>query len=224
MVICPPAVFLSDLAKIKGGQIALGAQDAFWERDGAYTGMLSPTMLRNAGADYLILGHSERRRLGDGDGEINRKVALALKHRLKVILCVGEERRDPDGFYLQTIRTQLEAGLAGVPKKQLNELIVAYEPVWAIGEAARASDTPRDFLEQQIYIRKVMAGLAGKELALKLPVLYGGSVDGGNAYGFLTEGGPPSALGGVGLLVGRASLEPREFIKILQAAHDAAHH
>src|SRR3989338_4368602 len=148
VVICPPAVFLSDLAKIKGGQIALGAQDAFWERDGAYTGMLSPTMLRNAGADYLILGHSERRRLGDGDGEINRKVALALKHRLKVILCVGEERRDPDGFYLQTIRTQLEAGLAGVPKKQLNELIVAYEPVWAIGEAARASDTPRDFLEQ----------------------------------------------------------------------------
>ncbi len=216
VVICPPAVFLSDLAKIVGERLKLGGQDSFWETAGAYTGALGPTMLRNAGASYVLIGHSERRRLGEGDGVLNRKLRRALEIGLKPILCVGEEVRDAEGNYLQTLKTQVEEGLRGLPKKMLTELVIAYEPVWAIGAEAKASDTPSGFMEQAIYIRKIVAGFAGKELGLALPVLYGGSVDQNNALAFLTEGGAD------GLLVGRASLDPKIFIEIIKLAHELA--
>lgn len=212
VVICPPAVYLSDLAKLAGEKIKLGAQDTFYETLGAYTGELGASMLAHAGASYVLLGHSERRRAGDADGTINRKLRRALAVGLRPVLCVGEERRDPDGFYLQTLRTQLEEGLRGLSKKDFAALTIAYEPVWAIGAEAKGSDTPRGFLEQAIYIRKVIAGLAGKEAALKLPVLYGGSVDQNNAAGFLGDGEAD------GLLVGRASLDPQIFIETIKLA------
>lgn len=215
-IICPPAVFLAELTrKTKGNpRLEFGAQNAFWELNGAFTGQLGPTMLRNSGAKYLILGHSEARRAGDSDSMINRKIKLALTHGLKVILCVGEEERDEAGQYLQTIRTQLEENLRGVLKKQFANLVIAYEPIWAIGLNARAVDTPRGFLEQAIYIRKVISAFVGKDAALVLPILYGGSVKAENALSFLVEGEAS------GLLVGRASLEPENFIQILKSADE----
>jgi triosephosphate isomerase len=213
-VICPPAVWIGGLASGKG--LALGGQDAFWELSGAYTGQLGPTMIRNAGATYVIIAHSEARTLGDTDNIVNAKVRLALKHDLKVILCVGEKERDSKGKYLEVLRGQIESALAGIPKVVAKRIILAYEPIWAIGAAAKGVDTPAGFLEQAIFIRKVLAGIIGKASALETQILYGGSANADNAGGFLGEGGAS------GLLVGRASLSPESFIKILKVANSVA--
>lgn len=208
VVICPPAVYLASL-----GGLTLGGQDAFWELSGAYTGRLGPTMLRNSGASYVILGHSEARALGDTDAIINQKLRLALRHGLKVILCVGEKERDEKGDYLKIIRSQLTNSLAGLQRKQVGQLILAYEPIWAIGAAAKGADNPESFFQQSIFLRKVLAEMFGKAAAMACPILYGGSANSGNAAGFLKEGRAD------GLLVGRASLDPAEFIKILKLAN-----
>lgn len=213
-VICPPAVFLSPLGD-RVSKLAFGAQNCFWETAGAYTGQIGPSMLRNSGASFLLLGHSEARRFGDSDEIIARKLRAALKYDWRIILGVGEETRDESGEYLQVIKRQLETALRGMPRKFFERLIIAYEPVWAIGEGAKQSDTPAGFLEQAIYIRRILSGLIGKEVALALPILYGGSVTAANAANFLAEGRAD------GLLVGRASLEAAEFIKILRLANDA---
>jgi triosephosphate isomerase len=219
-VICPPALYLPLLAprvEKAGAALALGAQDAFWEEEGAHTGLVSALMLRRAGAEYLIVGHSERRAAGDTDQIVNRKLKAALAAGLKVILCVGESERDQAGAYLGWLRQQVVTALAGVPPRFLNKIIVAYEPVWAIGEGASRADTPSGFLEQALYIRKIVSGLPGvaKEAALALPVIYGGSVTPENAASFLTAGAAS------GLLVGRSSLDPVAWRAILHAAETA---
>lgn len=213
-VICPPAIFLPDLAKANGSnkRLSLGGQDAFWLKEGAWTGQIGPSMIRKAGAQYLILGHSERRAMGDSDEVVNQKLKLALSEGLRVILCVGERERDSHGQYLKVISQQLEMALNKVPKKFANQLIIAYEPVWAIGERAKASDTPHGFLEQAIFIRKVLSHWADRQQLMSVPILYGGSVDQKNALSFLTEGQAD------GLLVGRASLRTDQFTEILKLA------
>ena len=140
-VVCPPTPWLSLWAGFKSGKaLALGAQDCFGEAEGAFTGQVSPVMLKNIGAQYVIIGHSERRAAGDSDELINQKVRAALKAGLSVVLCVGETVRDDHGVYLETIKEQILVGLAKVPKPMLSRVIVAYEPVWAIGEKATESD------------------------------------------------------------------------------------
>jgi triosephosphate isomerase len=214
-VICPPAVWLWPMAeRLSGRRLLLGGQDVSWATEGAHTGELSAAMIKHAGAKYVLLGHSERRAASDSDEVINQKIKAALRVGLKVIFCVGERERDPSGEYLNELRRQIEAGLAGIPRKNLDELTVAYEPVWAIGSAAVAADTPAGFLEQALYIRKVLSGLVGAPAALALPVLYGGSVDHKNAVGFLTEGQAD------GLLVGRASLRVSQFQEIIKLAEN----
>lgn len=211
VVICPPALFLSGL--VNGAptpRLFFGAQDAFWESSGAYTGQISATMLRKAGARYVILGHSEKRAAGETDELISRKLKASLKEGLRVILCVGERTRDSHGFYLKTLKQELEEGLRSVIKRQMSGLIIAYEPLWAVG--ARQADTPADFMEQAIFIRKVLSGLAGQEIARSVPVLYGGSVNVKNAAAFLGAGQAD------GLLVGRESLRADHFIEILKIA------
>ncbi len=207
-IICPPAVYLNGL---KG--VELGAQDCFWEKSGAHTGRLAPAMLRSVGVTTVIVGHSEMRAAGDDDAAVNRKVRAALAEGLAVILCVGERARDPEGHYLRELETQLINSLAGVSKKQASQLIIAYEPLWAIGALALESDSPEGFRHQAIFIRKVLAGQFSKELALRLPILYGGSVNTKNAAGFLTSGAAS------GLLVGRESLRADKFIEILKIAN-----
>lgn len=214
VVICPPVVFLADLAKKPAKNLAFGGQDAFWETAGAYTGQVGPTMFRHSGAAYLILGHSEARALGDSDKIVNLKLHQALRAGLTPILCVGEAARDERGEYLKFLRAQVEAALFGLPRNEAKKVVLAYEPVWAIGDKAKGADTPAAFLEQAIFLRKVLSAIIGPEAALLTPILYGGSVKPENAAGFLNEGEAD------GLLVGRASLEPSSFIRILKIANE----
>lgn len=217
-IVCPPIIFLALLGKSyqASARFSLGAQDAFWVLDGAWTGQIGPSMVRHSGASAVILGHSERRVLGDSDKIINQKLKLALSQNLQVILCVGEQERDNHGEYLKIIRGQISSALDKVAKKFSAQIIVAYEPVWAIGERAKSSDTPHAFLETAIFIRKILSHWCGHASAHAVPVLYGGSVDGKNAESFLREGRAD------GLLVGRASLRPDQFPQILKIADETA--
>ncbi len=208
VVVCPPTVFLSILEK-KKGSVRMGVQDASSEKEGAYTGAVSSSMVKSAGATYVIIGHSERRASGDTNEIVNKKILLALEYRLTVILCVGEEVRDDNGDYLTLLSSQLTEALRGVTPALYKNIIIAYEPVWAIGERAKGSDTPASFLEIALYIKKTLAELIGKEKALSVPVLYGGSVNIDNAYEFLYLGKAD------GFLIGRASLNPKAFAQII---------
>ncbi len=211
VVVCPPVLFLTDLAsRLESKTIALGAQDASWETDpGPWTGAVSPGMIGYAGARYVILGHSERRAMGESNDDVRRKLKASLAAGLRVVLCVGERERDPQGFYLEVLKQQLTIALKGAPKTVLRQLFLAYEPVWAISNFNRGADTPDDFLHQAIFLRKILSGLFNREFAQQVPILYGGSADAKNAMGFLTEGQAD------GLLVGRASLTPETFFPAL---------
>lgn len=211
VVICPPVLFLSDLAlRVDGKQLSLGAQDAFWETEpGPWTGAVSASMFGYAGARYVLVGHSERRALGETNDEVRRKLKAVLASGLRAVLCVGERERDQQGFYLEVLKQQLLTALKGAPRTALNQLILAYEPVWAISSQQRGADTPDDFLQQAIFLRKILSGLFNREVARQVPVIYGGSVDAKNAGGFLLAGQAD------GLLVGRASLMPETFFPAL---------
>ncbi len=210
LIICPPALFLPLFGR--SNSITLGAQDVSFHHDGAHTGEISPAMFRSLGVEYSIIGHSERRESGDTDEIVAQKLAAALEYRLRPILCVGERERDQSGVYLKVIRAQIESALQKIPKSELKLLVIAYEPVWAIGVRARGASTPEDFLEQSIYIRKILSTFTDTATALRVPVLYGGSVDAENAAPFLDKGKAH------GLLVGRESLDIEEFGKILRSA------
>jgi len=210
LVVCPPAVYLPFFKK--GENLALGGQDSFTADEGAYTGQISPAMLQHVGAEYVIVGHSERRARGETDEEISRKVKLAIRHGLYGILCVGERERDDGHRYLKLLRDQFVTAVSQIPKTMFNRLILAYEPVWAIGAGAKASDTPGGFLEQKIFLRKILNEILPKKQAMEIPILYGGSVNDDNASGFLDQGEAD------GLLVGRASLYPQVFKSILEQA------
>ena len=215
VVVAPPAIYLGLLTGSRAGKskkFALAAQDASAELSGAYTGEVSQAMVKNLGVEYLIIGHSERRKAGEENLLINKKVKSAIKLDFKIILCVGEWVRDNDGNYLKTLEEQLMSAFKGVTKLEMKNVLIAYEPVWAIGAQATVSDTPEGFTEQALFIRKILNNIFGKEVAMSVPILYGGSVDAGNASGFLNEGEAN------GLLVGRSSLTIQEFTKILKIA------
>ena len=216
-VVCPPAVFLSEMNRlVSGHRCVLGAQNAFTEEVGAYTGEVSAVQCKNAGAQYIILGHSERRAQGETDAFVAEKVRAALRAGVFVILCVGEIARDDSGKYLSFVEQELQGSLARVEKGMKGKLVIAYEPIWAIGENAKRSAEPADVLEMNIFIRKVLADLYGKTTAFETPVLYGGSVDEKNSEAFLVEGEAD------GLLVGRASLDPHRFGEIVRIADSSA--
>ena len=209
-VICPPSVYVGDLKKIiSGHRCVLGAQNIWIENEGAYTGEVSPAMLSSLGVHYVIVGHSERRAMGETDELISKKVVAGIKAGLTVVLCVGEKERDLDGEYLKLIAEQLTIALRGVSKKDLKQIVVAYEPVWAIGKYALRAATAEDALEASISIKKTLAGLYATA-ATEVPILYGGSVDAKNAEEFVTKSRVD------GLLVGRTSLDVVVFTEILK--------
>lgn len=218
-VICPPAVYAGLLApKVLGseGVAALGLQDVFYENEGSYTGAVSISMLQSIGATYVIVGHSERRiKLGETDAQIAQKVNLALATGITPILCVGEHTRDTHGQYLDVIRDQLKASLAGIDPKSIRKIIIAYEPVWAIGKTDKDAMKPSDIHETKIFIHKTLTDIYGSDAA-KVPVLYGGSVSSVNAPAILENGEVD------GLLVGGKSLIPEEFSAIINAAAGVA--
>lgn len=213
VLICPPFVYLSELKKmVLNSKVELGAQDVSLADQGAYTGSVSAYMVRDLGIKTTIIGHSEKRASGDTDEMINQKILTAISAGLRVILCIGESVRDSHGEYLQTLQKQLEKDLVGFPTKLADRLIIAYEPVWAIGKNATGVETPDGFLYNKIFIRKVLAGIVGRKKAIEVPVLYGGSANSQNAGDFLKVGQAD------GLLVGRDSLNPKNFAEIIKIA------
>jgi triosephosphate isomerase len=209
VVLCLPYTWLTDFSHKEKKVVSFGAQDAAIETEGPYTGEVSPTMLTSSGVEYVILGHSERRALGETDDLISKKVLASIKSGLKVILCVGEKGRDLHGDYLLFLRQQIVNSLHKVPKRYLKKLIVAYEPVWAIGKSEDEAMNARDLHETSIYIKKVLSEIYGQVEGMRIPILYGGSVSHKNAKDLLT-------LGEVqGLLVGRESLNPKKFESLL---------
>ena len=201
IVICPPFVYLPLLERKK---IKLGAQDAFWENEGPFTGEISPKMLKEFKVSYVILGHSERRRYFKEDDEmIGRKLKKVLKEKLKAILCLGEKK----GEGKKTVERQLFKAIEGISKKEIKNLILAYEPVWAIGTGKFCQPQKARAISQ--FIREILSKKYGKKVSKEIKIIYGGSVDKKNAIFYLKEGLD-------GLLIGGASLKKKEFLKIIE--------
>ncbi len=216
-VVCPPFVLIPALEKLVAGRFAtyLGAQDCFYEASGSFTGNVSPALLKHSGVNYVIIGHSERRALGESDEVVNHKTIAALTAQLKPIICVGERERDVDGKFYAQVEGQVAAALKGVRKADLKNVIIAYEPVWAIGKKESEAMTPAQLQEMAIFIKKTLVEIYDASAAT-LPVLYGGSVTSANAQGLLEVNEIE------GLLVGRASLDAKDFGLIIGLADKRA--
>ncbi|MEA2112996.1 MAG: triose-phosphate isomerase [Patescibacteria group bacterium] len=210
IIVCPPAVYISELKKISvGSKISLGSQNCFSEEKGPWTGEISPEMLKTSGAKFVILGHSENRKTGDSDELINRKVKLALKSGLNVILCVGELERDEDGHYFRFLKKQILDDLEGVSKNYLKNTLIAYEPVWAVGVKAKETITKKQLQEATIFIKKVLVDKYNVRDFKDVKILYGGSVN----YKITEELRETDVDG---FLVGRDSLNKEKFNKFLE--------
>ena len=207
IVLCPPFVHLEAFGKWKKSKVALGAQDMFPEPKGSYTGAISPVMLKNCGCEYVIVGHSERRRyFAENNHEINLKVLAALKNGLVPILCVGENSGQE---MAQVILGQLRDCLEGVNRAKIEKVVICYEPVWAISSNnPNHMPTTNEIMGAKLLIRKFLVGKYGIKIAEKVRIIYGGSVAADNVDAVCIN----SDMGGA--LVGRESLSPHEFLKI----------
>jgi len=212
IVLCPTFTALKAVGEVVDNTvIRLGAQNMHWEINGAYTGEISPTMLRDVFCQYVILGHSERRGyFGETDNNVNKKAKAALESRLTPIVCVGESLDERDaGNAESVVRRQLEQSLAGMGG-DLSKVVVAYEPIWAIGTGRTA--TPAQAQDMHGFIRKVIAEMGGQDVADSVRIQYGGSMKPENAKELLSQ---PDIDGG---LIGGAALEARQFVEIVRAA------
>ncbi len=205
-----PEIFIPSL-----GELALhgfiGSQNVHGTVFGQVTGATFPSQLASAGAAFTIIGHSEVRARGETAAERNQKVSQALLASLTAILCFGEHKRDKEGKYLEELENDVKQTLSSTPRELFKDLIVAYEPIWAIGGAAPA--TAHECFEAVIAIRRALASLAGIDYAKKVNILYGGTVSKDNAKNFLEEGGVD------GLLIGRASQDVTSFLDIVHACY-----
>ena len=212
IVACPPALLVAHVRdKYRGKRIALGVQDISLSARGPHTGEVTAELARSCGATYAIVGHAERRALGEDSSVIAREARAALDSRLTPIICVGEGARDREGHYYTTIETMLAESMRLVLPHELTRIVIAYEPVWAIG-AAVAPD-PRVVHESLLFIRKTLASLYGRDSALKVKIIYGGAVDADTARDLLVTGNAG------GFLVGRASVDAHNFLGIIKACH-----
>jgi len=217
IVLAPPFTALHSAAEAaRNSNIGIGAQDLFWEREGAYTGEVSGAMLREAGAEYVIVGHSERRTLfGENDGAVNRKIAAAFAAGLCPIACIGEtldQRERQETF--DVLDRQIKIGLDGVTSDRIAQLVIAYEPVWAIGTGRNA--TPEQAAEAHGHIRTRLRQWFGHDSAELCHVIYGGSVKPDNISDLVSHPDVDGAL------VGGASLDVRSFLEIVTRSRQAA--
>jgi len=211
VVICPPILYLADLmGGYSGSKILFGAQDiSLFEKNGSFTGEVSGTMLKRAGATYVVVGHSERRSMGETDSIVAGKTLASLRSGLIPIVCVGEHRRDEGGEYLRGLEQQIRASLALVPKNKSRHLIVAYEPLWAIGKSTKEAIGAHELHETALFVRKILVRMFGRKEGSSIRILYGGSVEPGNDDSLTNAGGID------GFLVGHASLRASDFASIV---------
>ena len=210
VLLCPPFTSLRDVSEIiSNTEIKLGAQNCYWLNEGAYTGEVAPRMLKSAGCQYVIIGHSERRAMfGETNQTVNKKVLLALKEGLNPIMCVGErleERENKKTF--DVVKSHVEGGLKDIKKEDMLSIVIAYEPVWAIGTGKNA--TPEQAQEVHKFIRELLTGMFDKTVARAVRIQYGGSVKPDNIEGIMKEADVDGAL------VGGASLKSDSFVELV---------
>lgn len=219
VAVAPPFTALGSVREaIKGSNIKLSAQNLFWEDKGAYTGEVSPLMIRDLDCEYVIIGHSERREyFKESDEIVNKKIKAALRNKLKAIVCVGESLKErEENKTIQVIESQIKKGLEGISNSELRttnhevRLTIAYEPVWAIGTGRNA--TPSQANEVHAYIRKLLSQIFNEDIASNIKILYGGSVKPSNSAELMSEKEIDGAL------VGGASLEAESFTQIVRSA------
>lgn len=210
VVIAPPVMYMMVIKKLLGtSTIGLGAQNSYPTPSGAQTGEHSISMLSAIGAGTVIVGHSERRALGETDAQVGEKVAALIKAKLVPIICIGERERDAQGNFFMLIEAQIKAALANVPKTRFKDVVIAYEPIWAIGTGKTA--TAEDVNEMRLFIQKILTKQFDRASAAKIRIIYGGSVGAANAADLFVGGGVD------GFLVGGASLRPQEFVQIINS-------
>jgi triosephosphate isomerase len=212
VVLCPPFTSLAAAARLlEGTGISLGAQNCHYEDNGAFTGEISPLMVKSTGAQYVIIGHSERRQYFGETGELLfKKTKAAIRHGLKVIFCVGETLKErEEKIFFKVVETQLQEGLFALDRKEFTSVVIAYEPVWAIGTGLTAS--PEQAQEMHNYIRKVIGMHYTEEIAETTSILYGGSMKPDNAAGLMAQADIDGGL------IGGAALKARDFADIIKA-------
>jgi triosephosphate isomerase (TIM) len=217
-VICPPAVYLAHLGTlVTDRNCVLGAQDVSADTDVPHTGEISAPMVFDARARYAIIGHSERRARGETDETVAAKLRTILSYPLSPIVCVGESVRDDSGAWVRELKKQVKTIVSGLTEVQLARVVIAYEPIWAIGSKAKRSATPSECRDAVGVIRQIVADILKSDtVAQSMTALYGGSVNPENAIEFLQDGGIQ------GFLVGRASLDAKAFVQILKVAETKA--
>ncbi|MFH1671265.1 MAG: triose-phosphate isomerase [Candidatus Portnoybacteria bacterium] len=227
IVICPPFIYLGLIkdrfvgVPARGG-LAFGSQDCFWENRGPYTGEISPAMLKDLGCQYVIIGHSERKKhFNETDEMVNMKIRAVLKARLKPILCVGEEARDsfdhegrPINEMSLVVKEQLEKALIDISAERIRDITFVYEPVWAISTESGNPCSADDAMKAGLLIRRTLVQLYGRKIAEKARIIYGGSVNSRNVQEYI-KGAQMD-----GVLVGGASLNASEFNKIIEKVNE----
>ena len=210
IVLAPPAPLLGALAGRNRSDVSFAAQDVSATTGGAKTGEITAGASAAAGATYALVGHSERRAAGDTDSVVAEKLARSLAHDLTPVLCVGEQDRDGEGRYLAFVREEITTALAALAPRERARVIIAYEPLWAIGKTAEDAIRPNDLTEMTLYIRKVLAELLPGKSSARSLVLYGGSVEPSGIRDLA------AASGVDGFLVGHASVDPATFTLLVQ--------
>ena len=212
LVVCPPFIFLNEVGKVISAskRISLGAQDVFIGEGVSHTGEVGVDLLKKAGVKYILVGHSERRISLDNDQLIKEKMIGSLKNGFKVVLCVGEKERNEHGDHYNEIKKQIEFVLIKLSKKLIKNLIIAYEPVWAIGKSEDEAIKPSELYEITIYIKRIINDILGEKSVKKIKILYGGSVTKNNAKEIIEKGNID------GLLIGRESLKVNNFIELIK--------
>ena len=211
IMVCPPILHLENFVeKFKNEKVSVGVQNFFWEDRGSYTGEISPLMARNFGADFALVGHSERRNyFGETDLIFNAKIKAALRNDLNVIFCVGETEEEKKAQKTNdVIEHQIKIGLKEIPSNKIGKITIAYEPVWAVGSDLIPAED--EIMSVRILIRKTLIAELGKEYAEKIRILYGGSVNSRTVEQVCVKSGMD------GVLVGRESLIPNEFLRIAE--------
>jgi triosephosphate isomerase len=210
IAIAPPFIYLSDIGKkIKKSAVSLVAQDVYFKDVGTHTGEISALQLKDLGVEYVIIGHSERRAMGESDVDVQQKVQIVLKHKLVPIVCIGERERDEQGNFFSFVEAQLRSLAEVLSATLIKKVVIAYEPIWAIGTGKTA--TADNVKEMQLFIETVLTKIYDRPIARAVTLLYGGSVKPQNAFLLYTEGGMN------GFLVGGASLNSEDFVNIIKA-------
>lgn len=209
-IIAPPFPLIGLLGK-KISPLQIAAQDVSDVGTGSGTGEVTARLLRDIGVTHVIIGHSERRLRGETDEMVHEKILRAFSEGLSPILCIGERVRDKDAVYLSFLREQIHTACRDIPLKEAKKLIIAYEPVWAIGKSAGEAMRPDELEETVLYIRKILSECLPERLSLSIPVLYGGSVEADNAFLLIKQGRIQ------GLLVGRGSVDTEAYDALVKS-------